>query len=406
MNSTVVGLDIGTTKVAAVVGEMVDESRCKVIGVGITPSKGMEKGVVVNVEETTNCIQVAIDQAQRMADMAIDYVYVGFAGSHIESLNHEAEVELADQDLGVTPMDLESVLQAAKTIALPAGKEFIHSIVREYILDGARGLKDPLGMSGTRLGASVHVVTGAANAIRDLVKCAHNVNLDVAEVILQPLASAEAVLTEDEKKLGVILVDIGGGTTDIAVFHQGKLAHSGGLSIGGGHFTNDLAVYLRSSFNEVERQKIRYGSVDKTQIDGDLTIEVNTVGGDKSRRVSLDAIVDVLQARGRELVELVLSDVYQQVGDLSQLSAGIVLTGGGSQLRGLESLFREISGMPVQMGKTRNITGLVDKVSSPIFSTAVGLIYHGYRNHELVMQGYHDESLMERAFSTVKGWFL
>ena len=255
------------------------------------------------------------------------------------------------------------------------------------------------------LKVSVHIVLGAVCAIKDLVRCAHNVNLDVAEVILQPLASAEAILTEDEKKMGVVLVDIGGGTTDIAVFKDGQLTHTKVISVGGGHFTKDLSVYLRSSHAEAEKLKVRYGSVDLQRDDLTQSLEVPAVGGDAKRMVTVGAVADVLRARGEELVELVLEDVFESVGDLRQFGAGIVLTGGGSQTRGLDSLFKELSGLPVRIGRIKDVTGLVEKVSSPVFATGVGLIFYGYRNHELVMRDVYEESIFERVLSTIKGWF-
>ncbi|MBT3786121.1 cell division protein FtsA, partial [bacterium] len=323
MYSTVVGLDIGTTKVTAVVGEMIDETHTKVIGMGITPSRGMEKGIVKNVEETSACIQEAIDKAQRMADMAIDYVYIGIAGGHIESVNRTVEIDLREPNTCVTQEDVDLILSMAKDIQVPEDKEIIHTIIREYSLDENRGLKDPVGMTGSKLKVTVHIVLGAISAIRDLVRCAHNVNLDVAEVILQPLASAEAILTEDEKKMGVVLVDIGGGTTDIAVFQKGQLTHTRVIPLGGGHFTNDLSVYLRSPYSEAEKLKIRYGSVDLHQSDLGQSLEVPAVGGEERRKVTVGAVAEVLRARGEELAELVLEDIFESVGELQQLGAGI-----------------------------------------------------------------------------------
>lgn len=405
MNSTVVGLDIGTTKVTAVVGEMIDDARTKVIGMGFVPSRGMEKGLVKNVDETTACIQEAIEKAQRMADMAIDYVYIGIAGGHIQSINRTVEIDLPESHTSVTQEDVDLILSMAKDIKVPDDKEIIHTIIREYTLDENRGLMNPVGMAGSKLKVSVHIVLGAVCAIKDLVRCAHNVNLDVAEVILQPLASAEAILTDDEKKMGVVLVDIGGGTTDIAVFKDGQLTHTKVIPVGGGHFTKDLSVYLRSSHAEAEKLKVRYGSVDLQRDDLTQSLEVPAVGGDAKRTVTVGAVADVLRARGEELVELVLEDIFNSVGDLRQFGAGIVLTGGGSQTRGLDSLFKELGGLPVRIGRIKDVTGLVEKVSSPVFATGVGLIFYGYRNHELVMRDTYEESIFERVLSTVKGWF-
>ncbi|MEE2923549.1 MAG: cell division protein FtsA [bacterium] len=405
MNSTVVGLDIGTTKVTAVVGEMIDEYHTRVIGVGITPSQGMEKGLVVNVEQTTRCIQQAIDEAQRMADLAIGYVYIGIAGGHIQSSNQIARIDLKGATC-ITRHDVERLIEEAKGFYLPGDKEIIHAIPREFSLDSEPEIKDPVGMVGTTLEGSIHVVTGAVSAIRNMVQCAHNVNLDVADVILQPLASAEAVLTDDERKMGVILVDIGGGTTDLAIFQKGKLTHSAVIPVGGGHFTNDLAHYLKCPYSEAEKLKIRYGSVLEDLVDSELKIEVDTLGGEGRRTVPLKTIVEVLNYRGDELVELCLAEVREHVPNLNSFAAGIVVTGGGAQIRGIDGIFQAQSNLGVRLGKIRNVTGLVEKVSSPIFATAVGLIFYGYKNHELVLQEYHEEGVMERLVAVVKSWFL
>lgn len=404
MSNTVVGLDIGTTKVTAVVGEMTDENHTRIIGVGSTPSRGMEKGMVVNVEEASECIQVAIDQAQRMADLAIGYVYIGIAGKHIQSFNSQGALSFPSEEQ-IRKDHVEQVLMEAQQVPVPDGKEIIHNIVRDYQVDEEKGIQDPVGMLGKELKANVHIVTGAVSAIHNLVQCAHNVDLDVADVILQPLASSQAVLTEDEKKMGVVLVDIGGGTTDIAVFCDGKLLHSGVIPVGGNHFTSDLTYFLRCPFEEGERLKIRYGSLLSELVDKNLSLNVETVGKDSKREVEVDSLVEVLQPRGEELVGLAIREIQEVVQDFSKFNAGIVLTGGGSQIRGMDKMFHQATELPVRIGRTRNVSGLVEKVSSPQFATAVGLIYYGYKNHELIMRSSMNESWWDRMVLKVREWF-
>ncbi len=404
MSSTIVGLDIGTTKVTVVVGEILEDEQINIIGVGTALSAGMRKGNVVNIEEATHSIQKALDEAQKMADHAIDYVYVGVAGAHIQSISNEAGLDL-DVNSTVSRMDVEKLLKLARDVVVPPNMEIVHSIVREFRLDSQDGIQDPVGMVGSRLEVSVHVVFGATNAIRNLVSCAHNLSLDVAEVILQPLASAEAVLTEDERNLGVVLVDIGGGTTDIAVFRDGKLDHTHVIPVGGWNFTNDLAVCLRTSDAEAERLKIRFGSVDPRMVEKSAAVEYSPVGSDDKVSIGANALVEILEPRGEELVKLVLNNVEQAIGDLKGCRAGIVITGGGAQIRGLEQMFRRMSGLQsVRVGKTRNVTGLVEKVASPIYATGVGLVLFGWRNHELAMLPHEEEGLLERFWTAVRSW--
>ena len=406
MNNTIVGLDIGTTKVTAVVGEILDDEEINIIGVGTTPSYGLRHGVVTSIEDATQCIQKALDEAQRMADMAVDYVYIGVSGEHIHSRNNTALIEVGAGGNAVTRSDVERLLEIAKAVPVEPGFEIVHSMVREYRLDGQGNILDPVGMMGTKLEVSVHLVFGSTNAIRNLATCANNVNLDVAEVILQPLASAEAVLTADEKNLGVVLIDIGGGTTDVAVFRDGKLEHTHIVPVGGWNFSHDLAVILKISDQEAERMKLRYGCVNPKLVEKGLTVECVMVGSEERRIIPADHIAEIMAYRAQELVELALKNVVQNVGDLKQFGAGIVITGGGSQVRGLEQMFREESQVPVRVGRTRNVTGLVEKVSNPIYATAVGLILFGYRHHEQAGGPKGNESLFDRAIAWIKGWFV
>ncbi|PCJ19155.1 MAG: cell division protein FtsA [Candidatus Cloacimonadota bacterium] len=404
MSNIVVGLDIGTTKVTAIVGEISEDESINVIGVGITPSRGMEKGMVVNVEETTLCIQKAIEDAQRMADLPIDLVYIGVAGSHIESINNVATKQVTGDQSIVDSSDIDQLLAEVQNINVPDGKEIIHSIVRGYKLDSAP-LQDPLGMKGSNLELSAHIIYGATNSIQNLITCAFNVQLSVAQVILQPLASANAVLNDDERKMGVALVDIGGGTTDIAIFKEGKLNYTKVIPVGGTHFTNDLAYFLTTGFSEAEKLKIRYGTVDPRKVDKNLVLEVSIVGGDEKRKVNADVLCEVLEPRADELVDLIIQALGEGVGDLKELSAGIVITGGGSQIRGLESMIKKKTGLSVRLGRVKSVNGLTQKVSNPMYATGVGLIHYGYHNYEKFAYDTK-EGLIGRMFSTIKGWFL
>lgn len=404
MSNIVVGLDIGTTKVTAIVGEIAEDESINIIGVGITPSHGMEKGMVVNVEETTLCIQKAIEDAQRMADLPIDLVYIGVAGSHIESINNTAVKQVSGDQSIVDSADVDHLLAEVQDIHVPDGKEIIHSIVRGYKLDGEL-LQDPLGMKGSTLELSAHIIYGATNSIQNLITCAFNVQLSVAQVILQPLASANAVLNEDERKMGVALVDIGGGTTDIAIFKGGKLNYTKVIPVGGTHFTNDLAYFLTTGFSEAEKLKIRYGTVDPKKVDKNLVLEVGVVGGDEKRKVSADVLCEVLEPRADELSDLILQALSEGVGDLKELSAGIVITGGGSQIRGLEAMLQKKSGLAVRLGKVKSVNGLTQKVSNPMYATGVGLIHYGYHNYEKFAYDTK-EGLFGKIFTTIKGWFL
>lgn len=370
----IVGLDIGTSKVVAIVGEIDSEGAIEVVGIGSNPSRGMKKGVVVNIESTVHSIQRAIEEAELMAGCQIHSVYVGIAGSHIRSLNSHGIVAIRDRE--VYPLDLERVIDAAQAVAIPADQKVLHILPQEYVIDNQEGIKEPLGMSGVRLEAKVHLVTCAVNAAQNIEKCIRRCGLEVEEVILEQLASSYSVLTEDEKELGVCLVDIGGGTTDIAIFTEGSIRHTGVIPIAGDQVTNDIAMALRTPTQHAEEIKIKYACA-LTQLAGaDETIKVPSVGDRPPRDLSRQALAEVVEPRYDELFTLVQAELRRS-GFEDMVPAGIVLTGGTSKMEGVVELAEEIFHMPVRVGSPHSIRGLTDIVRNPIYATGVGLLLYG-----------------------------
>jgi cell division protein FtsA len=370
----IVGLDIGTSKVVAIVGEIGSDDEIEVIGIGSNPSKGMKKGVVVNIESTVQSIQRAIEEAELMAGCQIHSVYVGIAGSHIRSLNSHGIVAIRDRE--VYGLDLERVIDAAQAVAIPADQKVLHILPQEYVIDNQEGIKEPLGMSGVRLEAKVHLVTCAVNAAQNIEKCIRRCGLEVEEVILEQLASSYSVLTEDEKELGVCLVDIGGGTTDIAIFTDGSIRHTGVIPIAGDQVTNDIAMALRTPTQHAEEIKIKYACA-LTQLAGaDETIKVPSVGDRPPRDLSRQALAEVVEPRYDELFTLVQAELRRS-GFEDMVPAGIVLTGGTSKMEGVVELAEEIFHMPVRVGFPQSVRGLTDIVRNPVYSTGVGLLQYG-----------------------------
>ena len=370
----IVGLDIGTSKVVAIVGEVREDGTLEVIGLGSHPSRGLKKGVVVNIESTVHSIQRAVEEAELMAGCQIDSVYAGIAGSHIRSLNSHGIVAIRDKE--VTPADIERVLDAAQAMAIPADQKILHILPQEYVIDHQEGVKEPLGMSGVRLEAKVHLVTCAVNSAQNIEKCVRRCTLEVRDVILEQLASSYAVLTEDEKDLGVCLVDIGGGTTDVAIFTEGAIRHTANIPIAGDQVTNDIAMALRTPTPHAEELKIKYACA-LTQLAGaEETIQVPGVGDKPPRALSRQALAEVVEPRYDELFQLVQAEVRRS-GFEDLLAAGIVLTGGSSKIEGVVELAEEIFHKPVSLGMPRNVAGLADIVRNPIYATGVGLLLYG-----------------------------
>ena len=370
----IVGLDIGTSKVVAIVGEVREDGTLEVIGLGSHPSRGLKKGVVVNIESTVHSIQRAVEEAELMAGCQIDSVYAGIAGSHIRSLNSHGIVAIRDKE--VTPADIERVLDAAQAMAIPADQKILHILPQEYVIDHQEGVKEPLGMSGVRLEAKVHLVTCAVNSAQNIEKCVRRCTLEVRDVILEQLASSYAVLTEDEKDLGVCLVDIGGGTTDVAIFTEGAIRHTANIPIAGDQVTNDIAMALRTPTPHAEELKIKYACA-LTQLAGaEETIQVPGVGDKPPRALSRQALAEVVEPRYDELFQLVQAELGRS-GFEDLLAAGIVLTGGSSKIEGVVELAEEIFHKPVSLGMPRNVAGLADIVRNPIYATGVGLLLYG-----------------------------
>ena len=394
----VIGLDIGTSKVAAIVGEITAEGDLEIIGIGSHPSRGMKKGVVVNIESTVQSIQRAIEEAELMAGCEIDSVYAGIAGSHIRSINSHGIVAVRDRE--VLPQDVDRVIDAAQAMAIPADQKILHILPQEYVIDSQEGVREPLGMSGVRLEAKVHLVTCAVNAAQNIEKCIERCGLRVNEVILEQLASSYSVLTDDERELGVCLVDIGGGTSDIAVFTDGAIRHTAVIPIAGDQVTNDIAMALRTPTQYAEEIKIKYACALTQLARPDETIKVPGVGDKPSKELSRQALAEVVEPRYDELFTLIQAELRRS-GFEDLIAAGIVLTGGASKMEGVIELAEEIFHMPVSLGSPRNVAGLKDIVRNPVYATGVGLLLFGKeREEELPKRGRG----RGRIFTRLKNW--
>ncbi len=373
----VVGLDIGTTKICCIVGEIVSHGPrpiIDIVGIGTAPSAGLRKGVVVNIDSTVESISKAVEEAELMAGTEISTVYAGIAGGHIRSFNSTGVVAVKEKE--ITEYDVQRVVDAAKAVAIPMDREVIHIIPQEYIIDDQDGIRDPVGMSGVRLEVKVHIVTGAVSSAQNIIKCANKAGLNVSEICLEPIASSEAVLSEDEKELGVVLVDIGGGTSDIAIFREGSVVYTGVLAVGGSHITSDISVGLRTPQQEAEKIKIAYGCALKNAVKPEETIEVAGVGGRKSRVIKRRLLSEILEPRVEEIFTLIHREVVKS-GYQDLLSGGVVITGGTTLLAGMPEIAEMIFDMPTKRGVPLNVGGLKDVVNSPKFATAVGLLKYG-----------------------------
>jgi cell division protein FtsA len=398
----IVGLDIGTSKVVAIVGEISATGSTDIIGIGSHPSTGLKKGVVVNIESTVQSIQRAIEEAELMAGCQIHSVFAGIAGSHIRSLNSHGIVAIRDSE--VNSSDVERVIDAARAVAIPADQRILHILPQEFIIDNQEGIREPIGMSGVRLEAKVHMVTGAVSAAQNIVKCIKRCGLDVDDIILEQLASSYSVLTEDEKELGVCLVDIGGGTTDIAIFTEGAIRHTAVIPIAGDQVTNDIAVALRTPTQHAEDIKIKYACALRQLTSLEDTIEVPGVGDRESKKMSRQTLAEVVEPRYEELFTLIQAELRRS-GFEEIIPAGIVLTGGSSKMEGLIELAEEVFHMPVRLGLPQGISGLVDVVRNPIHATGVGLLLYGQQQN-VQPNNYDDSSSgFSNLFSKMKQWF-
>lgn len=397
-----VGLDIGTSKVVTIVGEISPENVLEVIGIGSNPSRGLKRGVVVNIESTVQSIQRAIEEAELMAGCEIHTVYSGIAGSHVRSLNSHGIVAIRDKE--VSASDVDRVIDAARAVAIPADQKVLHVLPQEFLIDSQEGIREPIGMSGVRLEAKVHLVTGAVSAAQNIVKCIQRCGLDVEDVVLEQLASSHAVLTEDEKELGICLVDMGGGTTDIAVFCGGAIQHTAVIPIAGDQVTNDIAVSLRTPTQYAEEIKIKYACALSQLANVDETIEVPSVGDRPPRRLARQTLAEVVEPRYEELFSLV-RDELRRSGFEELIAAGIVLTGGCAKMEGAIELAEEIFHVPVRLGVPQYVGGLSDVVRNPIHATGVGLLLYGKET----VQARADRSVanvgMPGVFERMKNWF-
>ncbi len=396
----VIGLDIGTSKVVALVGEASGDA-VEVLGIGSQPSRGLKKGVVVNIESTVQSIQRAVEEAELMAGCEIHSVYAGIAGSHVRSLNSHGVVAIRDRE--VTHGDVEHVIDAAKAVAIPADQKILHVLPQEFIIDGQEGIRDPIGMSGVRLEAKVHIVTGADSAAQNIEKCIQRCGLEVEDIVLEQLASSFAVLTEDEKELGVCLIDVGGGTTDIAVFSAGAIRHTAVIPIAGDQVTNDIAVSMRTPTQHAEDIKVRYACALSQLANPDETIEVPSVGERPARRLARQTLAEVIEPRYEELFGLVREELRRS-GFEEHIAAGIVLTGGSAKMEGAIELAEEVFHMPVRLGVPQQVEGLAEVVRNPIFSTGVGLLLYGRENALPARQRYplgNAKTMLDR----MRAWF-
>jgi len=397
----VVGLDIGTTKICAVVAE-VHQDGIDIIGVGNCASRGLRKGVVVNIDATVGSIRRAIEDAEIMAGCEIKSVYVGIAGGHIKGVNSHAAVPIKDGE--VKPADVRRAIDAARAGVVPLDREIIHILPQEFVIDNQDGIKEPLGMSGSRLEVKVHMVTGACSSAQNLVKCANRTGLDVADIVLQQLASSMAVLTEEEKELGVVLLDIGGGTTDIAIFANGSIVFTSVLALGGNQITNDIALGLRTPANKAEELKLKYGCAMASLVDKEETIEVPSVGGRNNRTLSRQILCEIIEPRVEEIFSLVRREIqrsnYQEL-----IASGAVITGGSTAMEGMAELAEDVLGMPVRRGVPGKVGGLTDMVNSPAFATGVGLVLYA-RDHleHKFFPIRHEANLYHRIRQRMRSW--
>lgn len=400
-DNIVVGLDVGTTKICAVVGEKTKDG-IEIIGIGTHPSKGLRKGVVVNIESTVQSIRKAVEEAELMAGCDINRVHIGISGGHIKAFNSHGVIAVKDGE--ITKADVDRAIEAAQAVAIPTDREVVHVIPQEYIIDDQEGIQEPLGMNGIRLEVKVHIVTAAVTSAQNIVKCANKAGLDVADIVLQQIASSESVLNHDEMELGVALVDIGGGTTDIALFHGGTVKHTSVIALGGEQVTGDIAVGLRTPKGEAEKIKKQYSCAMTALISDDESLEVPNVGGQKARIVSRQLLGEIVEPRMEEIFELIARE-FLRSGYENFISSGVVLTGGCAAMDGAVELAEQVMDCPVRLGKPEGIMGLTDVVNSPMYSTAVGLVLYGMKH----MDDDYFESQGSAGFGDIidriKNWF-
>ncbi len=398
----IVGLDIGTTKICAIVGEGTDAG-VDIVGIGTHPSKGLRKGVVINIDATVESIRKAVEEAERMAGVEISSVFCGIAGSHIRGFNSHGVVAVKSREVAAN--DIKRVIDAARAVAIPPDREIIHVLPQEFIVDEQDGIMEPLGMSGVRLEAKVHIVTGAMTSTQNVIRCCRRTGLQVNDIVLEQMAASEAVLVPDEKELGVLLVDIGGGTTDFVVFSQGAVRHTAVFGLGGNHLTNDIAVGLRTSLMDSEKIKIKYGCASTSMVKKEETIEVPNVGGRRARALSRQILAEIIEPRVEEIFTLIHQEIVK-AGYEDLIPSGIVLTGGTASLEGLPEFVEGIFDLPVRRGYPTGVGGLLDVVNHPMYATGVGLVLYGKRHaSEMQYRTGEERGALSKALQRMKGWF-
>jgi len=396
----VVGLDIGTTKICAVVAE-VEADEVNIIGIGSHPSVGLRKGVVVNIESTVESIKKAVEEAELMAGCEISSVYAGIACGHVTGFNSNGVIAIKGEE--ISQSDVDRVIEAARAVAIPMDREVIHVLPQEFIVDGEGGINNPVGMAGVRLEARIHIVTGAVTSAQNIVKCANKAGLDVCDIILEPIASCESVLTPEEKEVGAGLIDIGGGTTDLAVFSANNVKHTFVLSLGGNNMNNDISVGLRTPMAEAERIKLKYGTCIADRIGNDETIEISDLSGRGGRKLPRQILAEILEPRVEEIFTLVKRELMQ-AGLKNAIASGVVLTGGASLLEGISEIAESVFEQPVRIGRPQGVSGLVDVVNSPMYATGVGLVIYGARNQEKKKFRIRDNNIFNRIMKRMKSW--
>ena len=401
--NVLVGLDLGTTKICAIVGEIVN-GELEIIGVGTHPSYGLKRGVVVNIDQTVESIKIAVEEAERMVGCEIQNVHVGIAGGHIKGITGHGMITLRDRE--VTKRDVERVIESANALMIPADREIIHVIPRGYTVDGESGIKNPVGMCGIKLETTVHIITGQVTAAQNLIKCIHLAGMDVSDVVLEQIASSEAVLTDDEKEIGVIIIDCGGGTTDIAIFLGSSIRHTENLTLGGDHLDKDIALGLSVSLSEAKKLKERYGVALSELVTDEESIKIDGVGGRRQRHISRKDLSMIIEPRMEEIFSLVKREITQS-GHRNFFPAGAVITGGTVIMEGTVDLAEEILEMPVRLGIPMEVGGLKDIIANPIYSTGVGLVQHGVRYPENKDKKIRirNENTFKKVFETMKNWF-
>jgi cell division protein FtsA len=403
----IVGLDIGTTKICAVVGEPLGNGNIKIVGVGSTPSTGLRKGVVVNIDQTVQSIRKAVEDAEQVADCEIHSVYAGIAGSHIKGSNSHGVIAVKGGG-EVNQRDIERVLEAAKAVAIPTDREVIHILPQEYIIDDQRGIADPLGMAGVRLEVNVHIVTGAVTSAQNILRSCQRAGLTVTDIVLEALASSKAILTEEEREIGVAIVDLGGGTSDIAIFANNAIKHTGAVSMGGQYLTNDIALVLRTPMAAAEEIKVQHGCALADMVPPQKTIEAPGVGGRPSRSIQQSLLAEICESRMEEILTLVDQDL-EKSGFKRQIGAGVVLTGGAALISGCQELAEQIFNMPTRLGYPRNVDGLTSMITNPKYATAVGLLFYGAEmeggGNRFRSTG-NETSIFNNILGRMKEWFV